>query len=435
MAPKHLVLGLDARGPAHAERTLQTYLPGFSLGLVALSPRQMLLPAMTARALALQYGRAQVAAILAAAGAPTSRAVDESEAIALLRQRDTSKLPPRAAAPAPAAAGVDRHLELIRAPQAWARLGGAGQIDWTGVSVGHIDTGYASHPCFGFPNAPWVDVALGRTFFAPSPVNSVPGPGGGVDPLQFQMDGHGTRTASTVCGHAPGAPGGPFFGAAPCVPLVPVRIADVVLISHAQSEFAAAVNHLVEVARVGVISLSMGIWPYVLQKDLRRAINKAYDAGVIMVCAAGNRVNTVVAPARLHRTLAVAGVDLNLRPWGGSSYGAQVDLSAPADDVRRAEFDDKGGAPRYRGGGDGTSYATALTAGAAALWLAQHRAALGGRYPQPWQRVEAFKTAVCASAQVPPGWQPGSFGSGVLDIDALLQFPLPPPAPAPDAAA
>lgn len=434
MAHKHLVLELDARGPAHTEQTLQTYLPGFSLGLVALSPGRLLLPAMTARALALEYGRAQVAAILAAAGAPTSREVSDSEAITLLRERDTATLPPRAPAPAPAVAGVDRHLELIRAPQAWAQLGGAGQIDWTGVRVGHIDTGYAPHACFGFPAAPWVDVGLGRTFFAPSPVNSTPGPGGGVDPLQFQMDGHGTRTASTLCGHAPDAPGGPFFGAAPCVPLVPVRIADIVLISHAQGEFAMAVNHLVDVAQVGVISLSMGIWPYVLQKDLRRAIDKAYDAGVIVVCAAGNRVNTVVAPARLHRTLAVGGVDLNLRPWGGSSYGPQVDLSAPADDVRRAEFDDKRG-PRYRGGGDGTSYATALTAGAAALWLARHRATLANRYPLPWQRVEAFKTAVCASAQVPAGWQPGSFGSGVLDIDALLQFPLPPPAAAPDAPA
>ncbi|HVR49916.1 MAG TPA: hypothetical protein VMS38_09270, partial [Pseudorhodoferax sp.] len=77
--------------------------------------------------------------------------------------------------------------------------------------------------------------------------------------------------------------------------------------------------------------------------------------------------------------------------------------------------------------GDGTSYAAAITSGAAALWCAHHRQALPGRYPQGWQRVEAFKAAARATAQPMPHQKPGAFGAGVLDIDALLRRPLPAP--------
>jgi hypothetical protein len=71
--------------------------------------------------------------------------------------------------------------------------------------------------------------------------------------------------------------------------------------------------------------------------ELREAVNEAYDAGVIMVCAAGNIVNPVVAPARLNRTLAVGGVTAADVPWSGSSYGPETDRSSYADDLRRAD--------------------------------------------------------------------------------------------------
>ena len=87
-------------------------------------------------------------------------------------------------------------------------------------------------------------------------------------------------------------------------------------------------------------------------------------------------------------------------PWSGSSYGPETDFSCYADDLRRANVK-PGPKYSYAGGGDGTSYATAITSGAAALWLAHHGAALQTAYPQPWQRIEAFRTLARQTARVP----------------------------------
>ncbi len=428
------VLDLDDRGPAHTEGTLKEYLPGLDLGVQWLAPLRVLVPGSTVLALSREYGPQHVAAILAKAGACKVERVAAAEAVALLSAA-TIVTPRPSGTPAPS--GLDWHLDRTHAQLAWDLLGGRDSIDWTGVRVGHIDTGYAEHPALGFGTGQpsWVLTDLGRTFYAEGAGDNDPGPGGGVDPLRYDFDGHGTRTASTICGWAPQAAPRPFFGIAPKVPLVPVRIANHVAINYAQSQFGQAVDYLVDVAQVQVISLSMGMLPVLIGKHVRRAVDKAYEAGVIMVCAAGNWVPFVVAPANLSRTLAIAGVTERLQPWSGSSHGHQVDISGPAQGVRRAEMRD--GPPRYRDDGDGTSYSTALVAGTAALWLAYRRHdGLAARYPQPWQRVEAFGRLLRERAQLPPPplpWDPtGGFGSGVLDAAAVLQADLPPPATAPD---
>lgn len=414
-------LQIDDRGFLHCLLTLQQYLPGVDPGLTALGAKEALLAEPTLVALQRAYGRSGRTAVLRQAGVLSSTPIGQTETLHGLAHRDLAGLPVRASALA------DRgwHLDEVNVGPAWTQhWGGPDAIDWGGVKVGQIDTGYTQHPVFGFGGQSWLDVAAARTFFAPGEDGGDPGPGQGIDPLAGLMDGHGTRIASVICGHDPAAPLRTYLGIAPKVPLVPVRIANIVLISHAQRELAQALRYLVNDARVSVVNLSMGFLPRTQIKLLDMAIDEAYEAGVIFACAAGQPLRHVVSPAHGRRTIAAAGSTLGGVPWGKSAYGSAVDWTAPADHIYRAETRNSA-TPSYDGAGDGTSYATAITTGAAALWLARHAGALSVAYPQPWQRIEAFKAVAKATARKMPNQQPGSFGAGILDIAALLNAPLP----------
>jgi hypothetical protein len=422
----------DGREIAAVEKQIAKYLPWMDVRLFPVSQHRAVLRGSLQKALCEQYPSIPTAAMLQVLGLQSWRAISDVDSATLLAQRDDIDLPPRrpasrAVARASVAAGVDAHLKAVNLPAAWALLGGPGAIAWGAVKAGQIDTGYLRHPAFGFEPTPWIDVLNGETFF-PAPaapeLGDLSGPGKGQDTGQGLSGGHGTRIGSAVCGDAPGAAGGPFHGAAPRLPLVPVRITDIVLIPHAQNEFLQAVDHLLAQG-AAVINVSLGMPAFMATKPLRQAVNRCYEAGTILVCAAGNIVNNVVAPACFPRAIAVAGVTPQDRPWSGSAFGPEVAFSAPSDQIRRAQV--KGTAPAgYAGGGDGTSYATALTTGTAALWLVHRGAEIAARYPAPWQRIEAFRTLARQTARKPPGWVvDGGFGAGILDAGALLAADLP----------
>lgn len=422
----NFALTTDGRSLKAVETQLRKYLPGLDVRLWAYNERQAVIRAPLVRALETDYPHIGAGPLLKVLGVAEIRAITDEETVALLAGRAPGKKPvPKKVAQV---GGLDWQLDHVRAPAAWQLLGGPDAIAWGDTVVGQIDTGYTPHPVFGFPAAPWVDVVQARTFMPPPP----PGEGsmfadelgGGQDNLIGVNGGHGTRIGATICGHAPNAPGGAYYGVAPKVPLVPLRITDVVLITHAQRQFAEAVDYAVNTVGATVLNVSLGVFAGVVVNEMKRAVNRAYDAGVIMVCAAGNHVNSVVAPARLGRTVAVGGITRGDAPWSGSSFGPEVDLSGPATELRRASTE-PGHQFGYGPGGDGTSYATAMTTGAAALWLTHRRADIAQAYAQPWQRVAAFTQLLRATARVPAVWNPGAFGSGVLDIAALLAAPLP----------
>ena len=416
------LLTLDARGVAHTRRVLALYLPGLDPGLTALSAQSALLPGTSFGALQRQYGRQDAEAVLRHAGVLRHEAAGRCRCAGCAAAARPGRACRRGRPRRP------RHGCGIWTAWVPAQRGCTGAARWASPGArsrsARSTPATRRHPVFGFGASPWVDVAAGRTFFAASAGASNPGPGGGVDPVAALMDGHGTRVASVICGHDPAAPGGEFFGIAPRVPLVPVRIADHVLISHAQTQLAQALRHLVRDARVSVVNLSMGFLPRWQIGEVDRAIDEAYEAGVIMVCAAGQPLSSVISPAHGRRTIAAAGSTRAGVPWGDSAHGPAVDWAAPASEIFRADTSGAG-VPGYAGNGDGTSYSAAITSGAAALWLARHGSALDAMYPQPWQRVEAFKVVAKASARLMPHQQPGSFGAGILQIDRLLQLPLP----------
>lgn len=331
--------------------------------------------------------------------------------------------------------GWDWHLKETRLVEAWDVFGGPENIDWKDIRVGQMDTGFRRIPALGFENADsprsgFVLTDFDRNFlpsdFQYDPLQGVGNPFANEfsaeDPmLGGPFDGHGTRTGSVLAGYDPAAKP-PYYGAAPRVPYIPVRISDTVIINHAQEGLARAIEHLVRNG-CSVLTLSMGMVLTLIDERVRKAIDYAYEQGVILVCAAGNTWDPVVAPARLHRTIAVGGSTPAHTPWNGSSFGTEVDISAPAWPVRRASVDRKG-RPTYAHG-DGTSFATPAVAATAALWLLHWGRKIDTTYPLKWQRVEAFKRLLTSTAQPGESWNTRQYGAGILDAKAVLQADLP----------
>lgn len=382
-------------------------------------------------------------------GATSAVPISEAALVELLVSRSPEELNVERALPDSKVLmrdGFDWHLKASRLVEAWALVAQgwdpslAPEIDWEDVRVGQIDTGFRPIPALGFDkqgHSPWVLTDLDRNYFFKD-FEELPFIYGGgrtpssecsaLDPLHGQsFDGHGTRTGSVLAGFdlsAEACDGGArgYFGAAPKVPYVPVRIADSVIINHVQVPLAKAIDHLVN-SGCGVITMSMGIAAAPIASVLREAINRAYEEGVILVCAAGNIWKPVVAPARLNRTLAVAGCTHEGTPWSGSSSGPEVDIAAPAWPIRRASVDRRG--RQIYGVGDGTSFAAPQVAAAAAMWWLLRGAEIRGKYPMRWQWVEAFRKLLQSTAQPGVGWNRRMYGPGLLDAKGLLDAPLP----------
>jgi hypothetical protein len=155
---------------------------------------------------------------------------------------------------------------------------------------------------------------------------------------------------------------------------------------------------------------------------LQRAVNRAVAADVIVLAAAGNCVRTVVWPARYDECLAVAGTNSADQMWEGTCRGLAVDISAPAQNVYKAETS----SPDAVGQGQGTSFAVALTAGVAALWLAHHgRADLLATARARGETLQnMFRRLLAATARRPDGWDSSQLGAGIVDARALLAADL-----------
>ena len=300
-----------------------------------------------------------------------------------------------------------------------------GTVAWRGLRVAHLDTGYTEHPALGFANgkSPWVKPELGRDFFdnRQSP----------KDPLvttHWQPAGHGTRTMSVLNADVAATFDMPaMLGLAPRVPTIPYRVNDDSLIfGRSVVAIGRAISHAMENG-CQLVTISLG-FPVVEQGDMGAAIDRAYDAGVIVVAACGQMTDKVCYPAKHRRVIGVGGFTRRGRIYWKYERYSRVDIFAPADPVFRASTERPG---QYTfGSGDGTSFAVPHVTATAAMWLTLRGREINALYKgkdNAWMKVEAFRKLLRDTQARPTFKQPPDCLAGMLDARKLIQADLPPP--------
>lgn len=157
--------------------------------------------------------------------------------------------------------------------------------------------------------------------------------------------------------------------------------------------------------RADIINLSLGfVRTEKCPPELQMACQTAYDMGKTVICAAGNDGGAVNWPAALETTICVGSTDKNGTKNAFSSIG-EVDFVAPGVDL--PVFDLKGSLKKVTG----TSFATALVSGVAALLVSRMRSS-GIAYigmDQVMEVLQGFSRDIDA-----PGWDVNT-GYGLID--------------------
>ncbi|HWI64341.1 MAG TPA: S8 family serine peptidase [Symbiobacteriaceae bacterium] len=197
-------------------------------------------------------------------------------------------------------------LDAVNAPEAWA-MGATG----AGIKVCVLDTGIDdTHPAF-YRNG--VSIIKAKMDFTRSKTGT------------FDVDGHGTHTAGTVAGQGNGP--GSYFGTAPGVDLYIAKV----LGDDGSGSTTGILNGVKWCAEtVGAQILSMSLGGGRPSKTEDRAYTKYYNAGKLIIAAAGNdENNTTSYPAGYASVVSVAAVDENLAHASFSQWNADVEIAAP----------------------------------------------------------------------------------------------------------
>jgi subtilisin family serine protease len=202
-------------------------------------------------------------------------------------------------------------LPRVNAPTAWQLALGS-----PAVKIAVIDTGFdLTHP-----DAPAYLVA-GPTFTSTAAADGC-GPEGTDGPLDDF--GHGTHVGGIIAASYDNGVG--VAGLAPAVSLLVIKAGDCTG-NLADSDVLAAIDAAVSDGAT-VINMSFGGTDY--SAALASAMAEAWNAGVVLVAAAGNdRSNTPFYPASYPNVVAVSATDQSDNLAIFSSYGPDVALAAP----------------------------------------------------------------------------------------------------------
>lgn len=264
-------------------------------------------------------------------------------------------------------------VKRLNAPAAWDYTAGAG------VKVAIIDTGMDyTHP----------DLAA-----------NYKGGYNAIISTATPMDdhGHGTHVSGTI-GAVKDSAG--VVGVAPKASLYAVKVLD----KNGSGQYSwivdgidwAIANHM------QVINMSLGGGSGT--EALKQVMIKAEQAGVTVICAAGNDSGPVNFPAKYPQAIAVSASDNTDKIASFSSRGAEILVIAPGVNIYSTR----------KGGGyttmSGTSMASPHVAGLAAL-------AIGAGAKTPDEVRKAFK----AAASPLPNLKPTDQGAGLVDAFKLVR--------------
>mmetsp|Transcript_6562 Transcript_6562/g.8537 ORF Transcript_6562/g.8537 Transcript_6562/m.8537 type:complete len:703 (-) Transcript_6562:138-2246(-) len=237
-------------------------------------------------------------------------------------------------------------VNLVQAPEVWAR-GFTGE----GVKVCVIDSGIdRTHPDFV------------RSKLSGASAN-----------IDWGEDGcgHGTHVAGTIAGERSNGQG--VVGVAPDAEIFTVRVfRDNCAFAYGSEIYNAA--RTCKANNANIVSMSLG-GPSQSNAE-RQAFDDLYDAGVLLIAAAGNGGNQRRSyPASYSSVMSVAAVDNNKNHASFSQRNTQVDIAAPGVGILSTfPIDGCQICPRNSNGYgaiDGTSMATPHVSGVAALlWQA-----------------------------------------------------------------
>ena len=212
-----------------------------------------------------------------------------------------------------------------------------------GVTVAVIDTGVkANHE--DLPNLRRVEVTNGN------------------EPLGLEdATGHGTHVAGIIGAAMGNGKGG--AGIAPGATILSLRVVNAAGYIYDSALIAALRTAVKNGAQIVNISIGGTAYNAVFQK----VINEAAEAGVTVVAAMGNDgTNCLNYPAGYDNVIGVVSVDRTNNRASGSSYGTWGDVAAPGAAVWSTTYNGSYGSK------SGTSMASPVVAGVAALYKSVH---------------------------------------------------------------
>jgi subtilisin family serine protease len=210
-----------------------------------------------------------------------------------------------------------------------------------------------------------------------------------------------------------------YFLGFPYANVISLKISETVIVLSGRA-FCKAVEYGIK-QKVDVITMSMAGSP---SKRMLRVINKAYEAGIVIVSAGGNSwtkfpknllPKSHMFPAKFNRGVAV-GVTYDNMPYlvktpvkraaGGkymqSCYGPREAMkTAVAAYTPNISWMDSEKGKMYKRTGGGTSSATPQIAAAAALFLHKNRVEIRKHIKagEEWKKIELVKQALFETAE------------------------------------